>query len=310
MKAKASILPLKSCYLYAISSPAELGRRLSPHSPLTPDALQKLATDNGNFKLFQTGKPGKKRDVQEPKTQLQALHKRVHKLLGRVAVADYLHSTVKGRSYVTNASAHDGALPAIKIDVKKFFPSVKRVAVYRFFADVMACRPDVAGLLADLLTFNEHLATGSSASPILAFYCHKPMFDELAELAARHGLTMTCYVDDITMSGEGAGKSVLFEAHRIIASHGLRSHKMKHFKPNQPRVITGVCNTPSGRKVPNRLHLGIKTDFETLAKAQTAKDRSKAISRIHGRLHAAGQIDQTFKARAQSFKAAVKSGAV
>jgi RNA-directed DNA polymerase len=310
VKKRPNELPLKDCYLYAISSPADLGRRLSPERPIQPDVLQKFAMDAGNFKLFKIGAIDKQRAVQEPKAALQGIHKRVHRLLGRVAVPDYLHSTVRGRSYVSNARVHDGAEAAIKIDVKKFFSSVKRVAVFRFFSNQLACRPDVAGLLADMLTFDGHLATGSSASPILAYYCYKAMFDELAALALRHGLKMTVYVDDITMSGAGAGKAVLAEAHRIIATYGLRSHKMKRFNLNEPRVITGVCNTANGPRVPNRLHLNIKADFDKLDSVKSTKDRNKAVSRIRGRLHAAGQIDPAFKARAKTFDTAIRSGTI
>ena len=45
----------------------------------------------------------------------------------------------------------------------------------------MKCRRDVAGLLADMLTFEAHLPTGSAASPIIAFYAFKPMFDEIEQ---------------------------------------------------------------------------------------------------------------------------------
>ena len=45
-------------------------------------------------------------------------------------------------------------MPTIKIDVEKFFPSVTRAAIFNFFEGPLKCRRDVAGLLADLLTFD------------------------------------------------------------------------------------------------------------------------------------------------------------
>jgi hypothetical protein len=79
---------------------------------------------------------GKARPIQWPKRRLQAVHARIHKLLSRVAVPAYLHSAVRGKSYVSNAAAHDPKMPTIKIDVKKFFPSVSRAVIFNFF-----CRP-------------------------------------------------------------------------------------------------------------------------------------------------------------------------
>jgi RNA-directed DNA polymerase len=306
-KARKPLL-IKDCWLFAIESKADLARRLSTDAlKVTAADLDRLAKDAGNFKLFSIRQGNRERPVQEPKRDLQRLHARVHKLLARVQVPSYLHSAVKGRSYLTNARAHDLTAPTIKIDVKKFFPSVPRRAVFRFFQETLRCRADVAGLLADMLTFDARLPTGSSASPIIAYYAFKPMFDALAELAERHGLVMTCYVDDVTMSGPDADRAVLFEAHQIIAKSGLRSHKMKFFLGNTPKVITGVCNTPVGERVPNRLHLKIKVGFDDLRNARTDKEAIKILTPLFGRLEAAKQIDPAFGARAKTLRAQFKA---
>jgi RNA-directed DNA polymerase len=269
----------------------------------TPADLQVLAADARNFKLFPIRQEsGKLRAIQEPKRKLQAIHKRIHKLLARVVVPDYLHSAVAGRSYLTNAYAHDPSAPAVKMDVKQFFPSVPRKRIFTFFRDVMNCRADVAGLLADLLTFNRRLPTGSSASPIIAFYAFKSMFDRIEALAKANGLQMTCYVDDMCLSGPRANKATLAEIREIIASCGLRSHKACIFSSSQPKVVTGVCNTPTGRKVPNKLLRKIKLGFETLKSATTPEEKRAICLSLLGRLYAAGQIDPKFKARAATFR--------
>jgi RNA-directed DNA polymerase len=204
------------------------------------------------------------------------------------------------KSYVSNAAAHDPKMPTIKIDVKKFFPSVSRVVIFNFFAGPLKCRRDVAGLLADILTFDAHLPTGSAASPIIAYYSFKPMFDEIAQFAESLGLTMTCYVDDMALSGLRANKGVLYTIKEIIARHGLKSHKAHTFSGSQPKVVTGVCNTAAGPRVPNKLHLKIKNGFDALAKAV---EQDKVLRPLLGRLEAAAQIDPVFKARAKTVRA-------
>lgn len=300
-------LELTNCWLCAIASPADLARRLSTaRNPVTADELVKLAKDVNNFRLFSIAATnGKSRDIQWPKRRLQALHKRIHVLLSRVAPPPYLHSTVRGRSYISNATAHDPSMPTIKIDIKKFYPSVTRASIFNFFVS-LKCRRDVAGLLADTLTFDGHLPTGSSASPILAFYVFKPMFDEIATLAERCGLTMSCYVDDITLSGERAKGETLHEIRKIIARYGLKSHKGHIFASSKAKVITGVCNTPGERRVPNKLHQRIKTGFEDFSNAKTTADREKALLSLLGRLEAAGQIDPRFHARAITVRSAYR----
>jgi RNA-directed DNA polymerase len=304
-------LAITECWLFAIASKADLVRRLSTEGFKVSIAdLERLSMDAGNFKLFSIRQGNKDRPVQEPKCELQKLHRRIHKLLSRVQVPGYLHSAVRGKSYLTNARAHDLNAPTIKIDVKKFFPSVPRKAIFRFFNETLKCRRDVAGILADLLTFDTRLPTGSSASPIIAFYAFKPMFDALFTLAQSNGLEMTCYVDDITMSGSEAGRSVLYKAHKIISKFGLKSHKMKTFSSNTSKVITGVCNSPTGERVPNGLHLKIKDGFDNLRMVSNAKQAREILSPLLGRLEAARQIDPTFGARAKTLRAQMKARSV
>jgi hypothetical protein len=305
VKKRRRDLPITECWLYAVTSPADLARRLSTqNTQVTAADLSLLAKDAGNFRLFPiTDANGKTRQIQEPKRQLQWIHGRIHSLLSRVKAPDYLHSTVRGRSYISNAAAHDLSMPVIKIDVKKFFLSITRAAIFNFFEGPLKCRRDVAGLLADVLTFDAHLPTGSAASPIIAFYAFKPMFDEISQLAATCGITMTCYVDDMALSGLRATKGTLFEIRKIISRHGLQSHKAHVFCASQPKVITGVCNTPTGPRVPNKLHLKIKMGFESLSTATTPKAKGKVLRPLLGRLEAAGQIESQFLARALTIRA-------
>lgn len=306
MKKRRTNLKLSDCWLYALASPADLARRLAtPKHPIEVAEFTKLAKDAGNFRLFlQTNAAGKSRQIQEPKRRLQWIHGKIHALLSRVEAPEYLHSAVRGRSYISNAAAHDSSMPMLKIDVKKFFASVPRVAIFKFFAGPMKCRRDVAGLLADMLTIEAHLPTGSAASPILAFYTFKPMFDEIEQFALTHGLKMTCYVDDMALSGPRANKAALFEVRKIIARYGLKSHKAHVFAATQPKVLTGVCNTPAGPRVPNKLHLKIKMGFDNLSSAKTSDARNAALRPLLGRLEAAGQIDPTYQARAKTLREA------
>jgi hypothetical protein len=294
---------IEDCWLYAIASKHDLAHRLSTDNlKVTVENLENLAGDAGNFRLFTIRSNNKERQVQEPKRDLQRLCARIHKLLSRIRTPKYLHSAVKGRSYLTNARSHELDAPTIKIDIKKFFQSVPRVAVYRFFAETMRCRSDVAGLLADLLTFNAHLPTGSCASPIISYYAFKTMFDDIYDLATTYGLKMTCYVDDMTFTGKNATGGMLYDIHRIISKYGLKSHKMKMFSGREAKIITGVCNIPGGERVPNKLHLKIRNGFDDLRAATSPEARARVLRPLLGRLEAARQIDPAFGARARTLR--------
>lgn len=304
MKKRRRDLKIEECFLYAIDSPKDLARRLStPTITLDPKDVADLASGSTNYKFFKINE----RPIQEPKARLQAIHKRVHKLLSRVAVPEYLHSAVKGKSYLSNALSHDLSAPIIKVDIKKFFASVPEAAVVRFLRNDCKCRSDVARLFARVLVCNGKIATGSSVSPVLAYYAFKPMFDEIAELAKELGLQFTCYVDDMTLSGGNATNATVLRIRAIIARHGLKSHKVRKFGAASPKVVTGVCITSAGIRVPHKLHLAIADGFKSYSIESDKEKKDKVGSSLMGRLEAAGRIDPIFKSRAATFRATAKS---
>lgn len=277
-------IPIEQCHLYGLQSPHALAKRLG----WDLHKLEDLAS-NGTYRVFTLKATG--RLVEEPRAPLQSLHKQIHRYLSRVAVPDYLHSAVKGRSYLSNARTHIGATSMIKIDVKQFFPSVSQRNVRIFFRDTMKCAPDVAGFIANLICKDGRLATGSSASPIISYYAFKTMFDEIHELANAHGLKMSCYVDDITLSGAGATRLVLHEVRKIILRSGLNAHKAKYFVGNGPKIVTGAMVTSNGLELPFVRWKNIKMQISDLRNCKTDEERLDIFPKLVSRLYEAAQLD-------------------
>lgn len=292
--------PLKQSRLFRVTSPRDLAQRLG----VGAEDLQGLLERGDNYKRFKIGKE-KKRDVQEPKDRLKHLHVKISQWLARIETPDYLHSAVRGRSYISNARAHGVESNLIKVDIRAFFQNVTAHAVYLFFHKTMLCRPDVSMMLAKLLTVDGHLATGSSVSPILSYYAHKRMFDEIGELATALGLHFTVYVDDMCLSGEQAVRSTLFRVRGIIARHGLKSHKCRFFPAGVPRVVTGSALTKDGLRLPHRRNLKIKQAFDAVETMPNGKVRDKALNALKSRLYEAAQLEPVWAERARSLAASI-----
>ena len=243
-------VPLKGSALFRLTSPRRLAEML-----LVPRATLERLVEAGddNYLVRPDRKSG--RIIEEPKPQLKLIHQRFARLLAQIETPDYLHSGVKGRSYITNANAHGADDACVKL--KKFFPSSSSHHVQRFFEDVLEYPPDVASRAKQLLTHDGHLPTGGNASPILSFWAYKPMFDEIDTLARENDCEFTLYVDDMSITGVFANRKFQQAARKIIARYGLRAHKAKTFSPNQPRVLTGIAKTRRGREVPHRRAKGI-----------------------------------------------------
>lgn len=295
--------PLSQSQLFKVTSP----RRLAEILGLEEVELEELANRLDNYKRFKVGK-AKKRDVQEPKDRLRAIHKRISRWLARIETPDYLHSAIKGRSYITNAKAHRSDMNLIKVDIRSFFQNVTRHAVYLFFVETMQCRSDVAMLLAKALTVDGHLPTGSPVSPILSYYTHKRMFDGIANLAAEYALTFTVYIDDMCLSGDSASHAMLFKVRGIIAKAGLKSHKCRFCPAGKPRVVTGVAMTETGAKLPHRRHLKIKEGFAQVDLLPPGRQKDAAIAALISRMHEAAQLDPSWKDRAKNLEHSLNGG--
>lgn len=285
--------PRNQSIFYKITSPQMLADRLR----VTFDELNELCAATDNYKRWTDKKTG--RPIQEPKPKLDKVHKRVAWLLAKIETPDYLHSAIRGRSYITNASGHSVDACCVKIDVRKFYPSVRSQAVHHFFLDRMLCSGDVAGILTKLLTVDGHLPTGSSSSPILSYFAYEDMFDALAKLAASKGCVMTVYVDDVVFTGIGATRGLLYAARKIFSSYRLHGHKTKLFRPGQPRIITGVAVTKEGMKLPNKRQKGIAEDFAVFDGLPNGREKLMIARRLTGRLFEASQVDPSWRSKAE-----------
>lgn len=249
-------IPVNQCRLYKVTSP----KRLADVLNLGMVDLLELLNCPNNYRFFDiplsvnpfTGKARKKRSVQEPKPKLRRVHKRILLLLRRMSYPEYVQGAVKHRSYQTNAEVHKGSRETATFDISNFYGSTKYHLVHDFFLRVMSCPTDVAGKIANLTTCNGAMSTGSPLSPLLSFWVAKKMFDECHALAELHNLKFTCYVDDLTFSGNRIPR-ILKSKIKIIASrygYKIADHKTRHFRFGQPAHITGVISLDKKLHVP------------------------------------------------------------
>jgi RNA-directed DNA polymerase len=162
----------------------------------------------------------------------------------------------------------------------------------------MSCEADVAAVLTKLLTVDGHLPTGGNASPILSYFTYMDMFSEIENFAKQRDCVMTCLIDDMTFTGKGATRALIYDVRSIIARYRLWGHKTKIFKGGQPKVITGVAVTRMGCRVPNKRQVAIAEDLKSLATPQSDEERLIILRRVIGRMHEAAQLEPSWRKRA------------
>lgn len=274
-------------------------RRLYEILGADKELVSRLSND-ASYRMVQVGKNGKDRVAQVPEYELDRLHTRVAGLIRRVATPDYLHSGIKGRSHVTNAQAHLGSWELYTADLSGYFPSVSSKAVSHFFRSTLECSSDVAAILAQLLTYEGHVPTGSRVSMSLAFWCTQPLFDRLQAYANSHGLVMTVYVDDVTFSGPRLPAGIQRRIPHEIAKSGFRcnSAKCRVYRRGESREVTGVVLKENQVYLPRRQHLNIYEGFMKLDKSLSREEYLDQMRKLSGAMASAGQVEPIFRRRA------------
>jgi RNA-directed DNA polymerase len=285
---------VKRSPLYKLSTKRKLAALLSTDvAYISAPVYSGLITQYNIFKCKQT-----LRFITEPRGDLRLIHKRLLKLFCRIETPGYVHSAIKKRSYLTNARSHLSNLNILKIDIKKFFPSVKFHHVQNFFLNTLCCAPDVATILAKLCTVETklhgiHLPTGSCISPILSYLVNQRLFDKIASVCAAEGCISTVYVDDITISGKNASKALLTRVAILIHNAGYGYHKIKIYNAI-PATVTGVVLSNGKLCLPHTRAKRIRQVEDALSCA-TGAYKAKFLASLVGRLSEAEQIDSSFR---------------
>lgn len=227
------------------------------------------------------------RHVENPCKALKRVQARLAKVLARISPPEFLFCPVKRRCYVTNAAAHRGNRVIQCLDIRKFFPSTPQRRVFWFFHSVMQCERDIAGLLANIACYQQHLPTGSPLSPIMAYFAYYDLWARIASFCKERGYTFTVYIDDVTISGVRVPKADVWQVQKMIHGMGLRYHKEKTFV-DQPAEITGVVLRDGKLVAPFRQHKKMHEARSLLAKAAD-DDRQALLGRVAG---ITGQIQQ------------------
>lgn len=261
--------------------------------------LEALAT-NKNYHIFILEKNGKSREIQTPTFELDVIQTRIASLLVRVNTPDYLHSGIKGRSNITNATVHIGDYPVLTLDIQKFYPSVSKKSIFHFFHKTMEASPEIAGLLAGLCSYDEHVPTGSRISMPLSFWANSAMFNRIYSLCLHKNINMSVFVDDLTFSGSNVNDLFKTNVYGIIENSGFTVHpkKTKLYSHKNSKLITGVIVGNDGIKVRNKHHKAIYTLFSELSECINEEQFELKQKKLIGRLNAAGQIEPKFKERA------------
>ncbi|MHC0507252.1 reverse transcriptase domain-containing protein [Achromobacter aegrifaciens] len=206
---------------------------------------------------------GGKRYIVAPHRSLLACQRWIaSQVLDTVTLHDAAHGFRKGRSIKTNAICHLGKSALLKMDLRDFFPSIKKSWVVNLFRE-MGYASNVAYYFASLCCYENELAQGAATSPMIANIVSAGLDRRLTRLSAKFGIVYTRYADDLTFSGDYIHHSFSGWVARIVADYGLSVNEEKtrlKLKAGS-RIVTGISIERGVLAVPGEFKRRIKNEF-------------------------------------------------
>jgi len=282
--------------LYKLNSHKKLSKCLGFENDKTLQTLLKRGDDNYYISKLPSG-----RDIEVPKPQLSRMHRRLNKLLTRIEVPEYLNSGVKARSNIKNARDHVGKHAVLKLDIKKFYPSVTQQQIMRCFVKSFSCSKDIADTISKLCTFTGYLPTGSAISQSLSYIVNRPIFDHINIYSKSRNIKFTCYVDDLTFSGTVIPKNFCsYITSYIKKNRNYNCHKIRIHKAGTPKLVTGAVIVGDTLKVKNkhrkRIH-SLLHEYKVMVGRYQPEDNEliNYFQTLQGHLFSAAQVNSRYR---------------
>ncbi len=153
-------------------------------------------------------KSGKLRTICQPGKKLKGLQSWILvTILNKLRVSSSCKGFEKGSSTADNVEPHKGATAVLTLDLKDFFPTVKRNQVYSIFKTI-GYNTTISAILTNLCTFEGALPQGSPCSPKLANLSAWTLDIRIQGYVGKRGITYTRYADDMSFSALSPSKIV------------------------------------------------------------------------------------------------------
>lgn len=284
---------LEQSFLYGLRNCRKLEQYLGLKRKTLKDVERFVSYDEFQIKK----RNGGERSIHAPAIAIKRIQKDLLRYLSRIDKPPWLISSL-GKSYVDNSRYHKESSYVITVDIKDFYNNCRFSKVYKTLCDTFHMAPDIACLLAKVLTYKEKLPTGAPTSQLIAFWAYQDMFENINAIAMRCGCKFTLYVDDMTFSSTTPISSQLLS--EVVAQlqkcgHSIQRKKVKYYSAKDCKLITGAVIDKYGNiRVPNKLRKRIINDFEQLQQDNftlTKIQRKILLATLIGRLNTARYIE-------------------
>ena len=243
---------------------SEIVRLLSVETGLTDSAVRRIMTSAPvRYKEYLIPKrSGGMRKIAQPAREVKLVQRAfISTFLTTLPIHQSATAYRAGLSIRDNATPHIGHGPILKMDLRDFFPSIRRQDWVSYCRDSGCLQSEEDVHLTASLLFHRQsghrlfrLAIGAPSSPMLSNILMFDFDTRITELVANDRVAYTRYADDLTFSAPRTGflNGVIKDVARTI--RGLRYPKLE-INPEKTtfvtskyhRSVTGLTITNDGR---------------------------------------------------------------
>lgn len=247
---------------------------------------------------------GKPRTICQPSKKLKGLQSWILvNILNKLKVSVSCKGFEKGSSTADNALPHKGANTILTLDLKDFFPTVKRNQVYSIF-NTIGYNKTIATTLTNICIYQGALPQGSPCSPKLANLSAWTLDLRIQGYVGKRGINYTRYADDMSFSGLSPAKvvKILPIIKTIIQDEKfeLNPSKTRVAGAARAKTVTGltIANEGIGIGKNNYKNLRSKIHHLTLPAEQT---NTKLLYEVGGWLSYLNSVDKKRLAKANNY---------
>ena len=210
-------------------------------------------------------KDGSFRVINAPVYSLKVVQRWIlDNILYKIKVSPYsfgFNKDGKGSPLVQCAEKHKNNLYVLKLDIRDFYPSIKREKVYYEFTNI-GYNSTVANLLTNICVYNDTLPQGAVTSAYLANVICRNLDFRIAGYCNRRDIVYTRYADDMTFSSDNRVvlKSIYNTIKKILLSEGFQLNEKKtlFLSPRCRKRVLGVTINDNLIKAPKELKRSIR----------------------------------------------------
>ena len=220
-----------------------------------------------------------------PNLSLKVVQKWILKeILEKIFVSEQAMAFVPHKNGLReNAERHKKNIFLLEMDITNFFGTITEQQVYTLFCNI-GYNTKVAGILANLCTYDNYLPQGAVTSPYIANLVCYHMDARINGYCSRKDIVYTRYTDDLTFSSDN--RMLLNKIEKfikyIVTDEGftINDKKTRYLSNDVKKTVTGITINDDSIHVDKKFKRDLRAQIYCSIKLKDYQNNSQILGKI------------------------------